>query len=673
MRFLADHLGGDPATADPLKRARRFATVRHLADLFDSYALHRPDVVRGWAGAPDGHWQAELWRRLRERIGTPGPAERLEAACARLRGRARRRRPARAPLAVRPHPAAGRAPRRPRGARRAVATCTCSSCTRRRRCGTSSPACPRSSSAPTTHSATVPKNRLLASWGRDAREMQLVLAGAAAEAIDHHHPVAHDADTLLARIQADVRADRPPPALPLGSEPDARPLLEPGDRSLEIHACHGRARQVEVLRDAILHLLAGRPDRSSRATSSSCAPTSRRSRRSSTRRSAPRRSRTRTAPCRRRTGAPDLRVRLADRALLRTNPVLGVVAELLELAHGRVTASQVLDLAEPRAGPPPLPPRRRRHRAARGVGDRERHPLGPGRRPPRAVRPGGAQPGDVGPRRRARARRRDDDRGRPSPRRRGPAARRRRERRDRPGRPVRRARRPPRDGARRPVRAEAGRRLGGGDRPRRRPPRRHEPRATPGSAPSSSASSTTSRGEADASRTPLALAGGPRAARRAPRGPPDAGELPHRAPDDLHARADALGPAPRRLPARARRRGVPAQGAARRRRPAARRRRASASATRAPRTASSCSTRSWPRRSASSSRTPAADERTNARRPPAVPVGELLDVVDRTVRTADGRPAREHVVVRAPAAAVRPAQLHRRPARRRRRRGASTG
>ena len=35
------------------------------------------------------------------------------------------------------------------------------------------------------------------------------------------------------------------------------------------------------------------------------------------------------------------------------------------------------------------------------------------------------------------------------------------------------------------------------------------------------------------------------------------------------------------------------------------------------------------------------DERTNTPRPPAVPVGELLDVVDRTVRTADAaRPAR---------------------------------
>ena len=83
----------------------------------------------------------------------------------------------------------------------------------------------------------------------------------------------------------------------------------------------------------------------------------------------------------------------------------------------------------------------------------------------------------------------------------------------------------------------------------------------------------------------------PRAARRPPARPADPRELPHRPPDDLHADADALGPAPDRLPARARRRRVPAQDAARRGRPDARRTRTWASATPAPRTASCCSTR----------------------------------------------------------------------------------
>ena len=47
------------------------------------------------------------------------------------------------------------------------------------------------------------------------------------------------------------------------------------------------------------------------------------------------------------------------------------------------------------------------------------------------------------------------------------------------------------------------------------------------------------------------------------------------------------------------------------------------------------------------------DERTNAPRPPAVPVGELLDVVDRTVRVPDGRP-RDRIVVEHPLQAFDP-------------------
>ena len=59
---------------------------------------------------------------------------------------------------------------------------------------------------------------------------------------------------------------------------------------------------------------------------------------------------------------------------------------------------------------------------------------------------------------------------------------------------------------------------------------------------------------------------GPQPARRPPAGTADAGQLPHRAPDDVHARADALGAAPRGVPARPRRRRVPAAHGARRRR-----------------------------------------------------------------------------------------------------------
>jgi exodeoxyribonuclease V gamma subunit len=346
LRFLTDHLGGDAATADPLKRGRRFATVRHLANLFDSYAVHRPDVVREWASMPSGadaHWQAQLWRRLRERIGAPGPAERLEAACARLRAE-----PSVVDLPERMSlfgltrlPVAHRDVLAALAEHRDVHLFLLHPSPALWDAVAGVPTVVRRADDPT---ARLPKNRLLASWGRDAREMQLVLAETAAGAIDHYHPVVHETDTLLARIQADVRADRPLPSLPLGGDPDDRPLLRAGDRSLEIHACHGRARQVEVLRDAILHLLQDDPSLEPRDVIVMCPDIET---------FAPLIHATfGAAPVEDEDGAPlredpppDLRVRLADRALRRTNPLLGIVAELLELAHGRVTASQVLDLA----------------------------------------------------------------------------------------------------------------------------------------------------------------------------------------------------------------------------------------------------------------------------------------------------------------------------------------
>lgn len=96
LAALAAHLGGNGSQLDGHRRARRFSVVRHLADLFDRYGVHRPAMLRAWAadehtdgvGRPlrdDVAWQARLWRRLRDRLGMPSPAERLDDACARLR------------------------------------------------------------------------------------------------------------------------------------------------------------------------------------------------------------------------------------------------------------------------------------------------------------------------------------------------------------------------------------------------------------------------------------------------------------------------------------------------------------------------------------------------------------------------------------------------------------
>ena len=345
------HWGRPGAAAEESEGAgRRFSSVRHIADLFDRYGVHRPGMLRAWAAGddtdgddaplPEGvRWQAELWRRLRARVGTPSPAERLADACRRLRE----------------EPGVLELPERLSlfGLTRLPASYldVLEAIADHREVHLfllhPSPALwervrPFAQSAwsglrADDRSAGMPLNPLLGTWGRDAREMQLVLGGRAG--LDDHRPLDEAAGTLLARLQAGVRADRPPPGAPLGGRRDERVPLDPADRSLEIHACHGRGRQVEVVRDAILHALADDPTLEPRDILVMCPDVES------------------FAPLVQATFAeegsgeddaertPDIRVRLADRSLRQTNPVLGVVAELLDLASARLTAAQVLDLA----------------------------------------------------------------------------------------------------------------------------------------------------------------------------------------------------------------------------------------------------------------------------------------------------------------------------------------
>ena len=154
-------------------------------------------------------------------------------------------------------------------------------------------------------------------------------------------PDSTDERTLLRRLQEDVRFDRAPigaGAMVAGGV-DPRPTLDPEDESIRVHSCHGRGRQVEVLRDAILHLLEDDPTLEPRDIIVMCPDIEN------------------FAPLIQATfGGHDLNedrndssrsleVRLADRSLRQTNPVMGVLAEVLELATARITATEVLDLA----------------------------------------------------------------------------------------------------------------------------------------------------------------------------------------------------------------------------------------------------------------------------------------------------------------------------------------
>jgi exodeoxyribonuclease V gamma subunit len=348
---LDTHLGVEDG--DRLKRGRRYATARRLADLFQSYAQHRPGMLTSWFAGDDVdgvggalpsdlRWQAELWRRLRERVATPSPAERLPEVCRALRERPGRSAlpprlsifgPTRLPadhiallgaLAERrevhlwlPHPSPVLWERvRPDAVARGPL--------------------PRR----TDRTAESPRHPLLASLGRDAREFQLSLAAVGAPTVQHHHQLPVRAETLLGWLQGALAADDPP-------DGTNRRLLDLDDHSVQVHACHGAERQVEVLREVILGLLADHADLEPRDVLVMCPDIET---------FAPLISASFGV------GGEDsahpghrLRVRLADRALRQVNPLLGVVAALLDLADSRLTAPQVLDFVA-------LPPVRHRFR-----------------------------------------------------------------------------------------------------------------------------------------------------------------------------------------------------------------------------------------------------------------------------------------------------------------------
>jgi len=356
LERLAAHL--DQHRGD---RSRRFRSVRHLAGLYDRYARFRPPLLQAWHDGldddgsartlqPHDRWQAELWRRLRERIGRPGPVERLASACERL--------------VVDPELAAlpprvslfglTSLPTRHLEILRALADgrdvhlflLQPSDASWRHVAAAAHRHGPARSRAKLA-TAFLPANPLLASWGHDARELQMGLARVGDAAVDDHHGVDSPAgDRLLARLQDEVRADR----MPTGG-PDA-PLLDAGDTSLQIHACHGAGRQVEVLRDAILHALEDDPSLEPRDVIVMCpdietfAPLIQATFGAGDDLGDPLERDGDGDPHVAGAHPPGLRVRLADRALRETNPLLGVVARLLELTTARVTASELLDLAD---------------------------------------------------------------------------------------------------------------------------------------------------------------------------------------------------------------------------------------------------------------------------------------------------------------------------------------
>lgn len=344
---LATHLGADGR--DPARAAqrqdRRYSVARRLAGLLSSYAVQRPSILAAWRAGEDDdgqgqpldsdlRWQAELYRRLEERVDTPPPDVRHADVLARIRAGEPLALPAR--LSLFGHT---RLPVTEVELLAAVGEVRevhlwlpqpSAAVWERLRSQTSDGPVLRARD----ESVLEIRHPLLASLGRDARELQRTVAGltpVSDTSIDDPHPASPD--TLLGWLQHDLRTD---------TEPDqqmrAGRILTSADDSIQVHACHGPARQVEVLREVLVGMLADDPTLEPRDILVMC---------------------------------PDieayaslfeagfglaevvsgghpahgLRVRLADRSLARTNPLLDLAARVVQIAGGRATVSEVLDLA----------------------------------------------------------------------------------------------------------------------------------------------------------------------------------------------------------------------------------------------------------------------------------------------------------------------------------------
>ncbi|KUI39201.1 exodeoxyribonuclease V subunit gamma [Mycobacterium sp. GA-2829] len=329
---LATHLGQfERGEEKELRQGRRYAVARRLAGLFASYARQRPQLLVDWLDGgttgldEDLHWQPHLWRALVDKVPADPPHIRHAKTVARLR-ESRTDLPDR--LSLFGHT---RLPATEVELIEALATHhdlhlwlphpsddLWSSLTAHR-----GPVRRRDD-----HTHREVGHPLLATLGRDLRELQRSLPADAAT--DEYLGHAHHPGTLLGWLQSDIAAN--------AVRPEGR-HLDAADRSVQVHSCHGAARQIDVLREVLLGLLVDDPTLEPRDILVMCPDIEH------------------YAPLivagfglgdviYGAHPAHRLRVKLADRALTQTNPLLGVAGQLLALAGGRATATEVLNLAE---------------------------------------------------------------------------------------------------------------------------------------------------------------------------------------------------------------------------------------------------------------------------------------------------------------------------------------
>ena len=264
---LRGYLGGDR------QGVRRIELATRLAEVFDDYPVYRPESVLAWEASPVAEWQAILWRALvaRNTGRAPHLARRARDAVRAFEKLAER--PAALPLRVSIFGIDSLPPLFvdvfAALAKHVEVHLFLISPSRaywaeirdQREIARSRVAGAADDEDDLAHTLG---NPLLASFGRIGRDFQYVLEGR----VDYREDdrdlhVEPSEPTMLGTLQADILALQHRRAV-RANRPDERDVvapraIDPGDRSIAVHACHGPMREVEVLREQLLAMLHEEP------------------------------------------------------------------------------------------------------------------------------------------------------------------------------------------------------------------------------------------------------------------------------------------------------------------------------------------------------------------------------------------------------------------------------
>lgn len=334
--------------------------ARGIADLFDRYTFYRQSMVRAWSentsGAPDvdgvgqplaahHQWQPELWRAVQQLLGGPTDAQRMyELVHAMERGEC----PAHLDVTQLPRVSLFGLSSLPTTQLEVLAAVSqfidvnvyapAASAARwesirdRLNGRLEWPVARTENRLP-----LIDGHSLLSGWGRMSLESHALLLETATRAADATVQFAQETtssekhpDSLLSTIQTAIRTD----VAPIET---ARSVIDLHDHSMQIHQTYGTARQVEVVRDALLHLFyddATKGKYTARDVAILCPDTSI------------------FAPLVEATfagdpehGVPAIPVKIADRTLRADNVIFDAIGALLDMLDGRFRASEVLAFA----------------------------------------------------------------------------------------------------------------------------------------------------------------------------------------------------------------------------------------------------------------------------------------------------------------------------------------